>query len=69
MGKISYGGYMYHGFVIEVLTHFVPGINQGGLFDRLRFFVILLVLSMAAAWASYRWLERPFLKLKPAPGA
>lgn len=66
MGKISYGGYMYHGFVIEVLTHFVPGINQGGFFDRLRFFVILLVLSMAAAWASYRWLERPFLKLKPA---
>ena len=65
MGKISYGGYVYHGLVIEILTNFVPGINQGGFFDRFSYFVILLVLSMAAAWASYRWLERPFLKLKP----
>ena len=68
MGKISYGGYVYHGLALELLTWLLPPVNALGLFERLIFFLLLLALSIGAAAASYRWLERPFLKLKPTYG-
>jgi peptidoglycan/LPS O-acetylase OafA/YrhL len=65
VGRISYGGYVYHGFVIELLTRLLPGSNTGSVFGRVGFLVVMAGLSIAVAAASYRWIERPFLKLKP----
>jgi peptidoglycan/LPS O-acetylase OafA/YrhL len=73
IGKISYGGYVYHGLAIELVFAFTSLRNDGGILSRLAFFGCLFGMSMVAAWASYRWLEKPFLKLKDSgwglPGA
>lgn len=62
-GRISYGLYVYHGFVIECShTFFEPTIQSlripGGLL------AVQLLVTVIIASISYRFLEKPFLKLK-----
>ena len=61
-GKISYGLYCFHGIVltfgllaIQKLQLSMPGILQA---------LLLLLVNFMISAASYRFIERPFLKLK-----
>jgi peptidoglycan/LPS O-acetylase OafA/YrhL len=65
IGRRSYGLYLYHSPIIYFMAHRGLPRSQG--------FVIGVVLSFVLAAASYRFLEKPFLRLKdrhralPAP--
>ena len=63
LGKISYGLYVYH-----VLALLLVGMALGGKAGTPARFLFYwlggLVLTIAMASASYRWLESPFLRLK-----
>jgi peptidoglycan/LPS O-acetylase OafA/YrhL len=63
VGRISYGLYVYHGFTPYLLGRYVPG------FVDMAWPVRALMLTVATAliaMVSWRLLERPFLRLKPA---
>ncbi|MBL0144567.1 MAG: acyltransferase [Chitinophagaceae bacterium] len=61
-GKISYGLYCYHGFVISFGT---IGFKKSGiiLHPLLSTFILLIITFIIASF-SYRYIEKPFLKLK-----
>jgi peptidoglycan/LPS O-acetylase OafA/YrhL len=63
LGSWSYGLYLYHVLVIRVYVHLVPGSSGGGFFvlgwtNRL----VVIVLSIAAAWFSFEYVESPWLR-------
>lgn len=63
LGKISYGLYVYHGWVIEIFERTVgrKALNAKAYPLAIAFeFAVTVFL----AWASYRWLESPFLRIK-----
>lgn len=65
LGKISYGIYMYH-YPVLYVTLFVrqsAGIPEGEAFNLL-LYIIAIGGTLLLAYASYRWLETPFLRLK-----
>ena len=56
-GNLSYGIYLYHRPLIWLVRRFVVGHTMAvGLLE--------LVLPAAVSYVSYRFLERPFLRLK-----
>lgn len=62
LGKISYGMYVFHVLVLEVvIALFDPG---NGWLQWIVSAMLSLALTALAASASYRWLESPFLRLK-----
>lgn len=64
LGRISYGLYVFHLFALAIMSQqlFVPVIGlQLGFTSRL---IIGFFITVALAAISYRWLERPFLRLK-----
>jgi len=63
LGKISYGLYVYHVLALSLVSTAL-GHNVGTLFRFLIYWCGGLLLTVALASASYRWLETPFLHLK-----
>jgi peptidoglycan/LPS O-acetylase OafA/YrhL len=70
-GKISYGLYVYHFMTTGLARYLVTGevanmrpIEGGGFLRWALVAGLALVLTLAVAAASYRLLERPFLKLR-----
>jgi len=64
LGKISYGIYMYH-LVVMFLLHKFIDFNQFS--DVVSIFLVLILslgLTFLISLASYKWFEKPFLKLK-----
>jgi peptidoglycan/LPS O-acetylase OafA/YrhL len=57
LGKISFGLYVYH----QLASRLVRMVLEGHLLVSIG---LSFALTVAMAAASYRWLERPFLKLK-----
>jgi len=66
LGKISFGLYLFHGFALEIVHH--TGVSD--YVDKLKHFfpfVDILIeagVTLLAASLSYRYLEKPFLRLK-----
>ena len=60
LGKVSYGLYVFHSTFVLMLG--VP--SARGPLERSIRAAIALLLTIAAAAASYRWLEKPFLRYK-----
>jgi peptidoglycan/LPS O-acetylase OafA/YrhL len=66
VGKVSFGIYVYHLlFIRQVnrLSRHLSGAHEGTRFVTVRF-VVDMGLTLALAWVSYRFYERPFLRLK-----
>ena len=66
LGKISYGLYVFHLFGWLCANHLLrepPG-RQQTIAGRLEIAAVALVITVIAASMSYRWIERPFLRLK-----
>ena len=64
LGKISYGIYVYHVFIIVLVS---PLLLQMGMSEDHNAFgriAILLALTVAASSLSWHWLEQPFLAWK-----
>ena len=63
LGRISYGLYVFHMLALMcsdyLIPHFTASVKRLVLRE-----LIALMLTVALAAASYRWLETPFLKLK-----
>lgn len=70
LGRISYGLYVYHLFVMVFTNHYLFPIFLGWFQDppmwvgRLVYVSVSFSLTVFLAAVSYRWLESPFLKLK-----
>jgi peptidoglycan/LPS O-acetylase OafA/YrhL len=69
LGKISYGLYCFHGLVIAVLMNLLilAGYSypfESPLLALIVFPVVSLVLTILLAHSSYKWFEKPLLKLK-----
>jgi peptidoglycan/LPS O-acetylase OafA/YrhL len=65
MGKVSYGLYVYHSIAIGVVQRYLAGHLKGPLVAQWGMVVLAaFVLTAVLALASYKLLERPFLKLK-----
>jgi peptidoglycan/LPS O-acetylase OafA/YrhL len=63
LGRISYGLYVFHVLALMCSDYLMPNFaaSAGGLALH---DLVALMLTVALAAASYRWLETPFLKLK-----
>ncbi|WP_143306695.1 acyltransferase family protein [Chitinophaga vietnamensis] len=62
VGKVSYGMYLYHWIIMELMWQ--PFLNrQQGPFKYLYFIVFFLVVY-AVSYISYRWFEQWFIQLK-----
>jgi peptidoglycan/LPS O-acetylase OafA/YrhL len=61
LGRISYGAYVFHDlFNLEILD-FVQ--HRTGHY-RLPSTALALAITLLLAWASFRWFEAPFIRLK-----
>ena len=65
LGRISYGLYMWHFTAITIGTWLASRLLQAEDFRRHTLaFVLVVLVSIALAAASYHFLETPFLRLK-----
>lgn len=71
LGRVSYGFYVLHFPIVALLRRHYPS-PDGSLLDCVRFYLLALFASTAAAAVSWLAFERPLLRLRPArqaPGA
>lgn len=65
LGRISFGLYCLHMVAILAVRQIWPRITPPGFWSESLFMPICsLALAVGLAYASHRWLERPFLRLK-----
>jgi peptidoglycan/LPS O-acetylase OafA/YrhL len=62
LGQVSYGLYLYHFPVLAILLDIARGLGFTGKVYPLK--VLSIVLSIALARLSWRFIERPLLSLK-----
>lgn len=66
LGKISYGLYIYHVFVIVIIINalrtFAPQISGTGY--HIILYILTLVLSVGVTALSYNYFEKPLLAFK-----
>jgi len=68
LGKISYGIYMYHMFFLGIAFVIARALFQNFWAQYILYAVLGVGLTILVSWASYRWLESFFLRLKPHEG-
>jgi len=68
LGKISYGIYMYHMFCLGVAFVVARGLTHNFWVEYLIYVVLGIGLTVLVSWASYRYVEAFFLRLKPHNG-
>ncbi len=65
LGRISYGLYVFHLFVLQGITHLA--LHTLGIHPWWGIAPPALLITICLAAVSYRWLEQPFLRLKGSP--
>lgn len=64
LGKISYGIYMYHWIVLLILTEYKI-VNFGSYWmDSIVLYSTTILATIGISYLSYRYFEKPFLKIK-----
>jgi peptidoglycan/LPS O-acetylase OafA/YrhL len=66
LGKISYGIYVYHVFIIVLVSPLLVPLGMSEDHNAFGRIAILLALTLAASSLSWHWLEQPFLAWKNA---
>jgi peptidoglycan/LPS O-acetylase OafA/YrhL len=66
LGKISYGIYVYHVFIIVLVSPLLVPLGMSEDHNAFGRIAILLALTVAASSLSWHWLEQPFLAWKNA---
>jgi len=66
LGKISYGIYVYHVFIIVLVSPLLVPLGMSEDHNAFGRIAILLVLTVTASSLSWHWLEQPFLAWKNA---
>jgi peptidoglycan/LPS O-acetylase OafA/YrhL len=62
VGRISYGGYLYHALILWVALALLPwDMAAGSISQRVVLLAGVWTLTVAAAYASYRWFETPII--------
>jgi peptidoglycan/LPS O-acetylase OafA/YrhL len=69
LGKISYGIYVYHVFIIILVSPLLVPYGMSEDHNALGRIAILLALTLAMSSLSWHWLEQPFLAWKNAMAA
>ncbi len=69
LGRISYGVYVYHVFVIITVSPLLLGFGLSETSWAAARLAILFLLTIALSSLSWHWLEQPFLAWKSALGA
>ncbi|WP_068597626.1 acyltransferase family protein [Vaginella massiliensis] len=65
LGKISYGLYMYHAIVFQVLGFvFLKFTHLNSNLFIILFYSLVFILTIVVSAISYKYFEKPFLKLK-----
>lgn len=68
LGKISYGIYMYHPFMIflvmPLVNSFITNHIQGGILYNLMLYLFTYILTIIVSILSYKYLESKFIKIK-----
>lgn len=64
LGRISYGLYVFHATIIVLTLKALRGLEPHPVLHSMIFPALALTLTLGVAAASYRGLEKPFLKLK-----
>ncbi len=64
IGKISYGIYVYHMFIITILAFFLKNKFQENLINKILIYFLIISISVAISWISYEIFEKRFLKMK-----
>ena len=62
LGSISYSLYLLHVLPMYWMRHFLNQIDLGWELYSLLLAVGTLVLAIPMSWASYRWVEQPFMR-------
>lgn len=63
IGMISFGIYVYHPIVVSIIVHCVK-LSDLTFIHASVFIVVVITLTVAVAWVSYRIVEAPFLRIK-----
>jgi peptidoglycan/LPS O-acetylase OafA/YrhL len=66
LGKISYGIYVYHVFIIVLVSPLLVPLGMSEDHNAFGRIAILLALTVTASSLSWHWLEQPFLAWKNA---
>ena len=66
MGKISYGIYVYHVFIIVLVSPLLVPYGMSEDHNAVGRIAVLLALTLAVSSLSWHWLEQPFLAWKKA---
>jgi peptidoglycan/LPS O-acetylase OafA/YrhL len=64
LGKISYGIYVIHPFVILLFVYLYKNLNLNFYFQNFVVYSSVLILTVLFSYLSYNYFEKPFLKLK-----
>lgn len=64
LGKISYGTYVIHPMIIMLGSKFINLKGMDGPAIYILLYIVLLSATVIVSFASYQYLEKPFLKLK-----
>ncbi len=64
LGKISYGIYMYHPLILLLLSRVIDERYIAMPSNSFVYVSIVMAATVLLAWASYQWLEKPFLNIK-----
>lgn len=74
IGKVSYGGYIYHPFALGCAARLLGFGHNGPILNRMSVFAVGYGMTLVLAGVSLRWLEQPmarairkFLEAKPSP--
>jgi len=64
LGRVSYGGYLYHGLILWLVDNYVMPVSFGDLEVAMRipWFILVFALTAAVAYPSYHLIELPLVR-------
>lgn len=65
LGRRSYGIYMYHLIVMFLLVKLIVNLDLNGYYLIPIYFVSSLIITLLISHLSFKFIEKPFLKMKP----